>query len=313
MTNNNQFTDNERNFIQLIREEAKQVKDCFTQYSFHALAGSVAAIGLIIAYQKDYPHASIACIPVIILLLCVARIGIHKYSTANRNHGFQLYLERIISINNNDNIEKNYVLRNIGWEEAMRAWRIVQATAYESIYNVRLLSFKFIKTEREKDQYPWYNPSRLIDKKAKWHPGTYLGNMLGILHVSIFLLMLPLYYYCFTNFKINVNFYSFFCAGLVVVFSFYVAFRIFKTNFRLKILEEGLLSIHSCSIMWHAVAVAHYRTLKKLQGQKNLQNYSKILSELAVDLAEDIVDIHSWIDDDDNVMKRVFENPEKQE
>ncbi len=47
-----------------------------------------------------------------------------------------------------------------------------------------------------------------------------------------------------------------------------------------KVLERGLLSIHSCGILWQAIVVAHYRALDFIQkenGRKTYRKYTNVL------------------------------------
>jgi hypothetical protein len=119
--------------ISHLRAEAHDVKDCFTKFSFQALAISTAAIGLILRFQHDSSWVSLSALSVIILVMVVAKIGNHKYNTANRNLGFLLYLERMESLKYE---RPGIVVYNdsVPWEKAMRAWRIVQATVFAKTY-----------------------------------------------------------------------------------------------------------------------------------------------------------------------------------
>jgi hypothetical protein len=118
--------------ISHLRNEAHEVKDCFTKFSFQALAISTAAFGLILRFQHDSNWVSLSALSVIILVMVVAKIGNHKYNTANRNLGFILYLERMESLKE-DKPEAVIYNNSVPWEEAMRAWRIVQGQLGTSI------------------------------------------------------------------------------------------------------------------------------------------------------------------------------------
>ena len=117
-----------------LRKEANEVKDCFTKYSFQSIAISTVLIGLIIRFQMQEPLIGAAGVLVIGLVVYVARLGIYKYGTANRIFGYELYLDRIKYLpDSHANRWKSHI-SNVGWEEGLKAWRIVQATVYEHIY-----------------------------------------------------------------------------------------------------------------------------------------------------------------------------------
>src|SRR5437868_3197282 len=51
---------------------------------------------------------------------------------------------------------------------------------------------------------------------------------------------------------------------------------------RQVILEDELLSIHSCAIVWQAVIVAHYQALEKCDGYEHYTaNLARVASEIA--------------------------------
>ena len=63
---------------------------------------------------------------------------------------------------------------------------------------------------------------------------------------------------------------------------------------RRAILEDELLSIHSCAIVWQAVVVCHYSAVEG-RGQ-GLAHYSERLAEQAQDLARRALAIHGWLE-----------------
>jgi hypothetical protein len=118
-----------------VRSEASDVKDCFTQFSFQAMAFSATIVGIIFGTMEKLPLVVLSAIPVVFLLMVVCRIGIHKYTTCNRSYGYQLYLEQSKITNFklvNQKIHND--MKNIGWEESLRAWRIVQPAIFQEIY-----------------------------------------------------------------------------------------------------------------------------------------------------------------------------------
>src|SRR5687768_3754853 len=68
---------NEQQLITLLRDEVKDVKDCYTKFSFQALAIIIAVFGAIFTFQsKEGSYIVFTAIPAIMVLLMVARIGI---------------------------------------------------------------------------------------------------------------------------------------------------------------------------------------------------------------------------------------------
>jgi hypothetical protein len=59
-------------------------------------------------------------------------MGIHKYATSNRLLGYELHLQCTAHYLSPD--ESHELFENVGWEEAMRAWRVVQPTLWHTIY-----------------------------------------------------------------------------------------------------------------------------------------------------------------------------------
>lgn len=326
--------DNEQKLINELREEAWRVKDCFTQYSFNALAFASISLGLIVSFLEKNSAVALGSVPLFLLLSTVARIGTHKYSTANRNYGYQLHLERLARIqepmeesgNKTDSgsVDTNTYKRpnSIGWEEAMRAWRVVQATAFEKLYHTeRLWWWSAIRLKREYRikksesgenvcRYNWFEPPTLVVEGTKWHSGGYIKNMLIVIHLVAFLTVVPLFYLTYTTYAkyqslCTNNSLLFFCLTLILTLYVFCSLlsRIYKVNARKKLLETGLLSIHSCSIMWHAVVTAHQRALDELKKTDGFCPYKGLTEQLSVQaklLSENITGIHKWIEGENN-------------
>lgn len=126
----------EREFVMSLREEAEGVKDCFTQFSYRTIAFSAAALAAMFATLERFPLVSLAAIPVVGFLMTVARIGIYKYSTSNRNFGYELHLARTEGIDYEGEGSWKECMRRIRWETALRAWRVVQPVLFRRIYTV---------------------------------------------------------------------------------------------------------------------------------------------------------------------------------
>ena len=298
-----------------LRGEAHDVKDCFTKFSFQALAISTAAIGLIIRFQHDSNWVSLSALSVIILVMVVAKIGNHKYNTANRNLGFILYLERMESLKK----EKPEVIiyphnsDYVPWEEAMRAWRIVQATTFGKVYSVgrihpnkKILSCKkCIKNDdcKERNVF-WFEPMSIAKlENAQYYAGSYLEAVQNILFFMAFISLIPfiisiLNFYSSKEIAFSISFAAILLANILII-----TWRISRIKARRKILEGGLLSIHSAGILWEAVIIAHKIALSAtIENNKHkpkahlYESYTSRLSKIAVELSKNICDIHIWIE-----------------
>ena len=290
------ITPYEKDLIKALRKEAQDIKDCYTKFSFQAIAFSATVLGVIARFQPQYPYVALSSIATIIVLITVSRIGVYKYTGANRMYGYELHLFRTRSLQESAGNGWKSEMRMIGWEEAMRSWRIVQATIFREIYITKFLIPKIMKKKyREKpnnsDYYRWFDIEDLAEPEADYHPGTYLGTMNSILYLLSGLSTIPLFFLAY-----QINQYSFLTleyflalSSLLVVIYFYI-----RERFRRKILESELHSIHSCSITWHGVVVAHYRALKLSDGYKG---YTKKLVGQAKDIVRNIEDIHKWVYD----------------
>jgi len=307
------LSEDENEIIKVLREEAYHVKDCFTKFSFQAIIFATIAIGILAKAGPDIYTISLACISVVFILLTVARIGTHKYATANRIYGYELHLYR--SKYSMEDPSKGWqpYMRKIGWEEAMRAWRVVQATVFEHLYFKGKLWPNYLRprAKNEKKELKWFLPKELVETGATYHSGSYVKIMFGVLYLLAFLSTLPILFYIIqkSDFELKlevfINKTNILPTFIFVFLLLWVVIRIFKTEARRKMLESGLLSIHSCAIMWQAVVLAHYRALKKskLEPEGVYTNYTKHLSEEAEHLKLNIFKIHQWINDPDLLPK----------
>lgn len=359
--------------IKHLRQEARDVKQCFTAYSYLALIFSSAALGSVFTAIHKYPIAAFSVVPIIIFLMIICRTGIFKYATANRIYGYELHLERINSLHelNSDHLtEKRLKLyKLIGWEETQRAWRIVQTAIFRRIYRtpdedevaikLRKIHLDFInyfrpdlygftkEVKKLKDSfrssagstgvvfqcnrkgcedrkgqdcigYPWF----LIDDLSEhgigrgassnsaqgnglraaghgtYHAGSYLKNILGVLILMQCLLLIPLVavLYMVIEEKFNCDVVvpsGWLCAVTLSLMSILIILRKIRIDRRRRMLENELLSIHSCSIVWQAVVLAHYSSLK--MANCTFRNYTQYLSFEAKRLQDCAFVIHDWI------------------
>jgi len=112
-----------------IREEANDVKDCFTRFSFVSISLATAFLSVSAGLAFRHPEFSLTAIFVVVLLMTICRIGIYKYTTHNRNLGYQLHLERMANKAADQNAGSLMT-----WEEALFCWRVVQPEMFRKIY-----------------------------------------------------------------------------------------------------------------------------------------------------------------------------------
>jgi hypothetical protein len=124
--------------ISRLRAEANDATNRVTSLVFQAAALGAVTIGFVASTGHGTPWAALSAAPVAVVVALVCRIAIFKYTTANRNLGYQLHLERLKAYERFDSTVAARVesLRRMGWEEALQAWRIVHATTYAAIYTV---------------------------------------------------------------------------------------------------------------------------------------------------------------------------------
>lgn len=218
----------EKFLSELLRKEISEVKECFNKYSYQSLVICAAIIVFVFNGLKEQPLIAISLIPAIILLMRVIRIGLHKYATANRNSGYELYLSRIDNLYLHKKMtEKNYIiLKNQKWEELLRAWRIVQSIIFENIYytednikNIKcevklkrkLFSYKdsvkeFISNYKKKstidkykeESYPWFDLEEIThdtnDSTSSYHCGSYLKEMFSVLFLMQYIMLFIMFF-----------------------------------------------------------------------------------------------------------------------
>ncbi len=111
--------------IEILRDEAIALKDCFTRFSFQALTFAAIVFGLIAHFQRENLFVGLAGIPLIVVITTVTKIGIYKYLGSNRVYGYLLCVSRmermIENFNENGGSEEEIIrLRQIlqfDWEE----------------------------------------------------------------------------------------------------------------------------------------------------------------------------------------------------
>jgi hypothetical protein len=353
-------------------EEASEVKHCFTDFAFKGLLISAAFFGAII---KFYPTVE-ACTPyilmwlfcgaVILVMMRIVEIGIHKYSTANRNYGYVLHLARTYDYEKHTSAETEKKNRGVGWEAAMFAWRVLQPILSDEIYkqSTRLERsfFAFGPIERKKyrhQSYRWWNTNALMNYKESgnqltekgfsFHPGSYLQKAQRLIHVLCGVIFVIFAFSYIKETQCMYNATSSMAEKLASLSGFETVLQWTKTNLpdlrstpekiitmqnwkfllsyfllliclfflllreamrqraRRIILEEGLLSIQSCAVVWRLVIFSHLKALE--QGEienKGYKGYTRRLVDCACVIKGNLLKIH------DTIMKGEWHNATEQ-
>jgi hypothetical protein len=331
----------ENDLIKQLRAEANEVKKCFTNFAFAAITFSASVFGVIAGTVDKYVEVSFAAVPVVALLMVVCRIGIYKYSTANRNYGYELHLARLASFGPLESFPVLAELKKIEWEEVLRAWRVVQTAIFRSLYRVsentslRFLKFidprlyklnnkKEVKTDKSnldtktvvkkvedyldtikttevegrKDmaEYPWFMPHLLSwdkdEEYSSYHAGSYLQNMMAILVLMQVFLMLPMLYLVIAKWQETGILYLL----TLVVMSALIGLRYIRIERRRILLENEILSIHSCGVVWQAVALAHL--LARKGSGVFCEHYTELLIGQCKTIKSRLFDIHRWFNEE---------------
>lgn len=337
-----------------IRKEAWELKDCCTRYSFQGVTVLTAAYALMGRVFIDNKSIGYAGFLLAMLALVLLNLITYKYGSSNRVYGYLLHLQRSTPRSFKGETEQTPVsstfsttkwqpwMRYVGWEEAMRAWRVVQPTIYYSIYrdpldelrnrnrrNDRKLSMlegvvhdvanilHSINVTFSQPPYPvlkqkyiglgtyrWFLPSVLVTNKAAYNSGNYLKRLCAVLFLMLgigylfFVFATIATWYSESSLLASKIFAIILAIGIGLAF-LYTSARLHKKTDRL---ESELESIHSCSVIWQAVVLAHYRALgccEKYFG-RSYYRYTFMLSVQAEHLiASGIENIHEWMGEQD--------------
>lgn len=387
----------ERALIRELRAEVLSIKDCIAKYTIQCLAFVTAALSAILAVQVTGENAiavGLAALLALFVLRAVSRTAVHKLGTINRNLGYEMHLHRSCRLSEGRGWKHEY--QRIGWEEAMRAWRIVQASVFAALcneasgwfgvgdYRKEYIEKASDRHPRESRPYLWYDVRYLVESAthdlhpergtwlsklgisarsepppATYHAGSYVRKMLLIMHRAMFACLVPMGITCY---RLAVAFlhalesdysalalfttasgrpggsslggfdllwrnsWSPFVAlvshasshhtavfvpliGCILLFALafmWVAVAVDRDDVRLDQLESGILSIHSCAVLWQVVVVAHFRALAAWRGYRNSPflessfpavetGYTYNLARQAAKLAKGPLNIHRWI------------------
>jgi hypothetical protein len=334
----------EDKLIERIRAEASEVKDCFTRYSFQSIALVSAILG--IAFRPSDTSmlwSGFVGIPLAILLMTVASIGTHKYATANRLLGYELHLQRTARYSSESSPGWHVQMRSMGWEEGMRAWRIVQATVFNYLFkshdlrkstgNVNLPRrmvrwiWSFVTILRI-EQLPrslrnsegklvlvpeerWFETrSHMLDGMA-YYPGGYLHTILNVVYLVAALCIVFAASVGAQLFHDGQQAEGLFAYSAVLVIMGICFKTLFHSYRRRTVLEEGFLSINSCAVLWQIIACAHFVTLHRLRVAHGgvlpyYKDYSRTLGEIARDFADHVFDPYAWLQKMDPSVRAAF-------
>ena len=302
----------ERATLDSLRREADLLKDCAVRHVFQAVTMSVTALAAIIAYQaseRGDTSIGLASVPIILLLVIVTRTAVHKFESAHRNLSYQLHLERTAyQVAPGGRSGWNSSMRSVGWEEAMRAWRVVQPTVFSHIHRSRWFLYSKRYKHRRQD-YLWYEPERLARLGATYSPGTYLRDMTRMIHLLMVLLLIPPLVFVLKESVANST--EILVTVVLVVGGLVVLASAVLTRAKVRLLESGILSLHSMAIIWQATIVAHFRALFPAgHGDKpRFRQYTERLGAEADRLCRRILEIHKWIDDEESLVDVIRQTP----
>ncbi len=314
------------------RDEAATVKQCFTDFAFKGLLLTTAFFGFVSSFypaglsddatssEKEsvcmrYFLVWLLCGVVILFLMRVLRIGFHKYSTANRNYGYVLHIDRTFDYEKGVT-DKAYEeqVRSVGWEEGMCAWRIIQPIIFEEVYRLRTATerwvFPFYRCERKaSESYQWWNTMHLMNTRRHdsnyiiqdslpYRPGSYLEKTERLVH---FLCIVIYTLYSFSYFfamdcihsgmlpRMNgLLFGVIYTTAWLCITCCFIVHIVKQRKFR-HILESGLLSIQSCAVVWRLVIISHLAVVHPFDGYRG---YTRRLAERAVVIRKHLMQIH---------------------
>ena len=260
----------QRPMISDLRKEAEAVKKCFTDFSFQALLFASAVLGVAIANAED-PLIGLSTGVVPLVMIAVARIGVHKYATANRLHGFELCMERLSRLPQSPAATMTDACPSVGWEEAMAAWRVVQASIFEALYESG--GWRPNRpTDRNRCAAPhqaWWSVRRSAGSQlgpagavpVAYHAGSYLSAVLGLLWLAAGASLLWFATSCLRLWLDSgtSRWWAAAVSTLGVVLTYAVFISVRFVNCRRTLLEAELLSIQGCSITWELVLAANER------------------------------------------------------
>lgn len=301
----------EERLVQQLRAEAESLKDCFTKYCFQGIASASIVLVAIARFEKDVPWVGVAAVLPIVIMFCVVTIGLHKYATVNRLLGYELHLQRTKRLSDQRSKGWQARWRDIGWEEAMRAWRIVSPSVFEALYDVpRTIAYerrrgmamwqrtglrwfhitRILSRERLREPYSrisyerWWEPASLLQDTATYFAGGFMLTMFRVVYLVVYCALAMM---CASPLILFLE--KRWIEGGVAAFTFGVVTTLSiccrsHVSGRREILESELLSIHACSVLWQVSVTAHFRALRRIGANKkyrvsSYRGYTRALGE----------------------------------
>ncbi|HWC61486.1 MAG TPA: hypothetical protein VHC44_17470, partial [Verrucomicrobiae bacterium] len=302
--------------ISAIREEVASQKECLTRYCIQGIAFVGIVWGLVFKLDGfGWPFYFCNTL-LIFLLLVIVRMANHKYSTINRNLGYELHLNRLKDYAGVGNPDWARKMMDVNWEEAMCAWRFVQPSIFEKIYQSSDKGFDdslrpYIRKDEQcqPELYYWYETNALMPEGGSYHQGRYLHNIHRFLNtVGGFSLitMASFLAYKFLRFCVAApSGYDFYFglskfAFVAVMFggiSYYYCSQVRRQTGIREILEGGILSIQSCAVVWRIVVTCHILgSLYPLSKNKGYYHYTTYTSALGLNfIGEYFNQPHDWL------------------
>ena len=115
--------------LQEVRKEAREEKESADRYVSFAMMFICAALAAIIPLLPRYPLIALLSIPLLLIIAGARKALFFKHILANRNQGFVLFVAKILR-----DESKDKRLLDISYEEAVRAFSVVQPFFFQVIY-----------------------------------------------------------------------------------------------------------------------------------------------------------------------------------
>lgn len=290
-----------------LRTEVRDQKECITRYVLQAIAFAGVMWGIAFNASTKNGLAFYVCgVITVTLFLMISRLATHKYTTVNRNLGYELHLNRVRDYARLGNKAWAQRMLSVGWEEAICAWRIVQPTLFEHLYHSKpqILPHR-IRLHHCMSDYPWYNTWLLIDEATRYHPGSYFRNVQRALF-SLCGLSLGVMWYTYLEqmyspssverTDLDLIFQYFIIYILLALLSLFVLVRVIRDRSFRKILEGELLSIQSCAVLWRLVVTCHILASEMaFKKHDSYKCYTVYTSMLARDITKSFYGLHDWL------------------
>jgi hypothetical protein len=296
----------EDSLIRDLRGEAYQVRDCFTRYAFQSLAAASGLAILILRFQVERKELGYTVVFPLIVLFAVIDMGLHKYATSNRLLGYELYLYRLRHYTTADKFHQN--MRSVGWEEAMRAWRVVNGSLFDALYRQtwrKPWPWGFSPIRRKSHGSAWFaQAATLKDRQGvSYASGAYIRSLMNAFIALIALISLDLIYTTVYA-SYHYNWLASVALGICTLLWVTITIaRLLHISSRITILEDEFRSIHSCSIAWEATILAHFLALLdvnllRLDRTSPAQHhgYTRALGERTYEILQsNTMELHDWI------------------